>query len=93
MTVTIFMMIKREVFEKMKEWTPQYRNDMNAYKPGEKIYAAPWCQLGHMGSYTFEGMLPPEEEPVTVKPKKPAKKNVATKSVATKKPAKKKAAK
>jgi hypothetical protein len=104
---TGFMLIKREVFEKMKEWTPQYRNDMNAYKPGEKIYAffmdpicpdtgrflsedyffcnewrrhggkiyaAPWCQLGHMGSYMFEGMLPPEEEAVVVKPKKAARK-------------------
>jgi hypothetical protein len=104
---TGFMLIKREVFEKMKEWTPQYRNDMNAYKPGEKIYAffmdpicpdtgrflsedyffcnewrrhggkiyaAPWCQLGHMGSYMFEGMLPPEEEPVTIQPKKAARK-------------------
>jgi hypothetical protein len=27
-----------------------------------------------MGSYMFEGMLPPEEEPVTIKPKKAARK-------------------
>jgi hypothetical protein len=26
-------------------------------KIGGKIYAAPWCQMGHMGTYLFEGGL------------------------------------
>ena len=30
---------------------------------GGKIYAAPWCQLGHMGTYLFEGNLIGTEEP------------------------------
>ncbi len=32
-------------------------------KRGGKIYAAPWCQLGHMGSYLFEGTLIQTQEP------------------------------
>lgn len=32
-------------------------------KRGGKIHAAPWCQLGHMGSYLFEGTLTPTQEP------------------------------
>ena len=95
---TGFMLVKRSVFEKMKEWTPQFANDMSAYKQGEKIYAffetpvdpesgrllsedyhfchqwrkhggkvyaAPWCELGHMGTYLFEGTLVSTDAPVT----------------------------
>lgn len=95
---TGFMLVKRSVFEKMKEYTPIYKNDMSAYKQGEEIYAffetpidpesgrllsedyhfchqwrkhggtvyaAPWCELGHMGSYIFEGTLVPTTDPVT----------------------------
>ena len=95
---TGFMLVKRSVFEEMKEWTPVYKNDMSAYKQGEEIYAffetpidpesgrllsedyhfchqwrkhggvvyaAPWCELGHMGSYIFEGTLVPTTDPVT----------------------------
>jgi len=35
-------------------------------KAGGKVYAAPWCQLGHMGSYLFEGTLVPTTDPVTM---------------------------
>jgi len=35
-------------------------------KAGGKVYAAPWCQLGHMGSYLFEGTLVPTTEPTTM---------------------------
>ena len=35
-------------------------------KAGGKVYAAPWCQLGHMGSYLFEGTLIPTPEPTTM---------------------------
>jgi hypothetical protein len=28
-------------------------------KAGGKVYAAPWCQLSHIGSYAFEGQLIP----------------------------------
>jgi len=35
-------------------------------KAGGKVYAAPWCQLGHMGSYLFEGTLVPTAEPTTM---------------------------
>lgn len=35
-------------------------------KAGGKVYAAPWCQLGHMGSYLFEGTLVPTEAPVNM---------------------------
>ncbi len=86
---TGFMMIKRSVFEKLKETTPTFKSDMNTYagkeiyaffldpicpdsqrflsedyyfceqwrKAGGKVYAAPWCKMGHMGSYLFEGTL------------------------------------
>jgi hypothetical protein len=30
-------------------------------KIGGKVHAAPWCQLGHMGTYLFEGGLLPSE--------------------------------
>ena len=88
------MLIKREVFEKMKAWVPTYVNDVvdlsgsikekeeiyeffaTSIEPGTqrllsedyhfcrtwrenggKIYAAPWMDLGHMGTYLFEGTL------------------------------------
>jgi hypothetical protein len=86
---TGFMLIKRDVFEKLKPHTPTYISDMNLMngkpiyafyldpidpeskrllsedyyfchqwrKIGGKIYAAPWCNLGHMGTYLFEGGL------------------------------------
>lgn len=91
---TGMMLIKRKVFEKMKEWVPSYLNDVtdlhNAMQPreriyeffatsiepgterllsedyhfcrvwrehGGKIYAAPWMDLGHIGTYVFEGRL------------------------------------
>jgi len=93
---TGFMLIKREVFEKLKDVVPTYNNDMynivdNVRKPkvihqffdtsidttdnnrllsedyhfcklardnGFKVWAAPWAQLSHTGSYTFSGFLP-----------------------------------
>jgi hypothetical protein len=91
---TGMMLIKREVFEKMKEWVPSYLNDVvdlhNTMQPRERIaeyfatsiepgterllsedyhfcrvwrenggqiYAAPWMDLGHVGTYVFEGRL------------------------------------
>lgn len=89
---TGFMLIKREVFEKLKETTPVYRNDvtdlgnqlgyeeMNEYfacsidetrrllsedyhfckiarDAGMKVWAAPWVNLTHVGTYAFEGQL------------------------------------
>jgi len=91
---TGMMLIKRSVFEKLAEVTPQYVNDVvdlsGTNKPrerivdyfglmiepeterllsedyafcyrwrkiGGKIYAAPWMNLGHVGSYVFEGQL------------------------------------
>ena len=91
---TGMMLIKREVFEKMAEVVPKYRNDVvdlsGTNKPqeeisqffacsiepetqrllsedyhfcrtwrnmGGQIYAAPWMDLGHYGSYLFEGKL------------------------------------
>lgn len=95
---TGFMLIKREVFEKLKECVPWYRSDMATavefsdpeYKPnwiaeyfatsidedtgcrllsedfhfcklarknGIKIWAAPWAQLTHCGTYNFHGNL------------------------------------
>jgi hypothetical protein len=92
---TGFMLIKREVFEKLKPVVKSYVNDvvdlsgqMGAdriyeYFPvfiepeterllsedyafcriardaGIKIHAAPWVQLGHFGTYLFEGGLIP----------------------------------
>lgn len=91
---TGMMAIKREVFEKLKEIVPSYKNDVidlsgntpvgediyeffatsieagtqrllsedyhfcQAWRQvGGKIYAAPWMNLGHCGSYVFEGEL------------------------------------
>ena len=34
-------------------------------RAGGKVYAAPWCQLGHQGSYLFEGTLIPTDAPTT----------------------------
>lgn len=93
---TGFMLIKREVFEKLGESVPGYSNDVvdlggqmkqsepikefftTSIEPGTnrllsedyhfcriwreiggKVYAAPWCQLAHIGTYTFEGQLTP----------------------------------
>ena len=92
---TGFMMIKREVFEKLKPVVNSYVNDVGdtsgqlnadtiseffpvfieqeskrllsedyafckiARDNGIKIYAAPWVQLGHFGTYLFEGGLLP----------------------------------
>jgi hypothetical protein len=99
---TGMMLIKREVFEKMKDHVDYYLNDVvdlsGTNQPKEKIvdyfglmiepetkrllsedyafcyrwrkmggeiYAAPWMNLGHIGSYIFEGRLIAEtvEEP------------------------------
>ena len=91
---TGFMLIKRKVFEELKDVTPSYINDVvdlaNANAPreritqyftesiepeterllsedyhfcrqwrlqGGKIYAAPWVQLSHHGTYAFDGRL------------------------------------
>ena len=87
---TGIMLIKREVFEKMKETTPQFKNDMSHMpggkpvyrfftesidpesgrllsedyhfchewrKIGGKVWGAPWCKIGHFGSYNFTGQL------------------------------------
>jgi len=91
---TGFMLIKRKVFEQLKDITPSYINDVvdlaNADAPreritqyftesiepeterllsedyhfcrqwrlqGGKIYAAPWVQLSHHGTYAFDGRL------------------------------------
>ena len=91
---TGFMLIKRKVFEELKDKTPSYINDVvdlaNADAPreritqyftesiepeterllsedyhfcrqwrlqGGKIYAAPWVQLSHQGTYAFDGRL------------------------------------
>ena len=93
---TGFMLIKREVFEKLKNHVPQYSNDVadlsGQMQQQEKIYeffatsiepetnrllsedyhfcyiwrkingkvfAAPWANLAHIGSYAFEGGLIP----------------------------------
>ena len=93
---TGFMLIKREVLEKLKDVVPTYNSDMymvtdTERKPrvihqyfdtsidkdsgnrllsedyhfcklardnGFKVWAAPWAQLSHTGSYTFSGFLP-----------------------------------
>jgi hypothetical protein len=92
---TGFMLIKREVFEKLKPTVPTYTNDMilivdkNPVKKiiheyfatsidevsnrllsedyhfckisreaGFKVYAAPWANLTHSGTYNFSGTLP-----------------------------------
>lgn len=92
---TGFMLIKRHVFEALKDKVPTYTNDMHfvvevspekrviheffatsideesnrllsedyhfcklARKHGFKVYAAPWAQLVHSGTYNFSGSLP-----------------------------------
>jgi len=92
---TGFMLIKRNVFEKLKPSVPTYTNDMIlivdknpqkkiiseffdtsidedtnrllsedyhfckiARKAGFKVYAAPWANLTHSGTYNFSGTLP-----------------------------------
>jgi hypothetical protein len=99
---TGFMLIKREVFEKLADKVPAYNNDVvdslgsfkhgfsikeyftTSIEPGTnrllsedyhfcrlcrendiKIYAAPWVQLGHMGSYLFSGGLVQTDAPCT----------------------------
>jgi hypothetical protein len=95
---TGFMLIKREVFDKLGESVPSYSNDVvdlggkmkqsepikefftTSIEPGTnrllsedyhfcriwresggQVHAAPWCQLAHIGTYTFEGQLTPTE--------------------------------
>lgn len=92
---TGFMLIKREVFDKLKPTVPTYTNDMIlivdknpvkkiiheyfatsidevsnrllsedyhfckiAREAGFKVYAAPWANLTHSGTYNFNGTLP-----------------------------------
>lgn len=91
---TGFMLIKRDVFNKLGESVPSYSNDVvdlggkmkqsepikefftTSIEPGTnrllsedyhfcriwresggQVHAAPWCQLAHIGTYTFEGQL------------------------------------
>lgn len=90
---TGFMLIKREVFEGMKDKLPTYLNNVldmknpdngqriteyfatlieqesqillsedyyfckKAREMGYKVWAAPWVQLAHVGTYAFEGQL------------------------------------
>jgi hypothetical protein len=91
---TGFMLIKREVFEKLADKVPTYNNDVRdlsgnvrpeseikeyfatSIEPGTnrllsedyhfckiardngiKVWAAPWVQLGHLGTYLFDGKL------------------------------------
>ena len=90
---TGFMLIKREVFEGMKDKLPSYLNNVldmknpangetiteyfatliepetnillsedyyfckKAREMGYKVWAAPWVQLAHVGTYAFEGTL------------------------------------
>jgi hypothetical protein len=92
---TGFMLIKREVFEKLSPLVPTYVNNATdlsgklgaeeikeffttSIEPetqhllsedyhfcriwreaGGKIFAAPWAQLGHVGTYLFDGSLAP----------------------------------
>ena len=80
------MLIKREVFEKLKDSVGTYTNGGQSVDPKDKVYdffqvaiheglllsedfwfchkwrevggtvwAAPWCELGHFGSYLFSG--------------------------------------
>lgn len=84
---TGFMLIKREVFDKLKQFTQTYTNGGSSIPPGEAVFdffqvavkdkqllsedynfcdnyrsiggtiwAAPWCELGHFGSYCFSGV-------------------------------------
>lgn len=93
---TGFMLIKREVFEKLADKVPEYNNDMFTVTDGQrepkiikeffatsidkdsgnrllsedyhfckiaraegfKVWAAPWANLTHCGTYNFSGMLP-----------------------------------
>lgn len=92
---TGFMLIKREVFQKLQPTVPKYTNDMIliidknpvkkiideffatsidettnrllsedyhfckiARQAGFKVYAAPWANLTHSGTYNFSGTLP-----------------------------------
>lgn len=110
---TGFMLIKREVLEKMKPACAVYRNDVSGSagvgdeiveyfktsidgqtgrllsedydfchtwrkRCGGKLYAAPWVNLAHFGTYAFEGRvadpIPQAPAPPTVKPKR-ARKN------------------
>jgi len=102
---TGFMLIKREVFEKMREVVPSYKNDVvdlsggiamteqiteyfaTSIEPetgrllsedyhfcynwrtkcGGKIYAAPWANLAHNGTYAFEGQMLRHDNPPPVK--------------------------
>lgn len=93
---TGFMMIKREVFDKLAPTTTSYINNAHdlsgnmgaeeikeffttSIEPetqhllsedyhfcrswreaGGKVYAAPWVQLGHVGTYLFDGALAPK---------------------------------
>ena len=107
---TGMMLIKRNVFDKLSDVVPSYRNDVvdlagnaqindsikeffaTSIEPetqrllsedyhfcrewrniGGKIYAAPWMNLGHVGSYIFEGELTknepsPEQQPELLPP-------------------------
>lgn len=93
---TGFMLIKREVFEQLKDKVPSYINDTNdlngaigqeriyeffatSIEPigerllsedyhfckiwrelcGGSVWAAPWAQLGHVGTHMFDGQLMP----------------------------------
>lgn len=90
---TGFMLIKREVFERLKPHVNTYTNDVSqsngtispdliyeyfpvyikdgrllsedyafcdlARQHGMKVYGAPWVNLGHFGTYLFEGGLIP----------------------------------
>lgn len=99
---TGFMLIKREVFEQLKEHVPSYINDTNdlggnigkdriheffatSIEPmgerllsedyhfckiwrehcGGTVWAAPWAQLGHIGTHMFDGVLTPTPTPAT----------------------------
>lgn len=122
------MLIKRQVFEKLKKKTPKFRNDMSHMKAGQEVYqfftesidpesgrllsedyhfchafrkaggtvwAAPWCKIGHFGTYLFEGQLVQTDTPAmplvmgkngkpkAIKIQKPTKATNATKSGTT----------
>jgi hypothetical protein len=101
---TGFMLIKREVFEQLRDHVPTYVNDTNDLggnigndriheffatsiepigerllsedyhfckiwreKCGGTVWAAPWAQLGHIGTHKFDGVL--TEKPQPVQPK------------------------